>query len=266
MNNPLGGENSLSEALCKIEGASRGAGATPLEAGALARKEIIKAKVALEDMHGQWKRTAPKLAAAVFLWTALHLKQYEHGGLKGETVEQLLRGGDALLWAHMVSLLLTLYLMASHWMAKRKRLQVFLTGRKQVMTLLFIAELFLFGYNTYMGSNADLSVPGEEAGNLTVGNPHKHYPFAAALYAVLLGQDVYMSTQQAQSYKRFVSVDRLYKELEKKGKVAAGAPAPAPAQAQAQAQAQVEVEVEVETQAGSAKKKGKKNKNKRKEA
>ena len=121
MNNPLGGENSLSEALCKIEGASRGAGATPLEAVALARKEIIKAKVALEDMHGQWKRTAPKLAAAVFLWTALHLKQYEHGGLKGETVEQLLRGGDALLWAHMVSLLLTLYLMASHWMAKRKR-------------------------------------------------------------------------------------------------------------------------------------------------
>jgi len=221
MNNPLRGENSLTEALNRITSVSHSHGcgteATPLEAVALARKEVIKAKVQLEDMHGKWKRSSGKLAAAVFLWEALHLKQYEQHSSNSPQWQQLLwEEGDLLLWAHVVSLALALYLMAGQWLATHKRLKVFLTGRKAIMTLLFLAEVGLFAANCWLQSNADLAVAGEEKGAVAVGNPHRHYPFAGALYAALLGQDVYMSQQQAQSYRRFAGVNRLYRELEKK--------------------------------------------------
>ena len=48
------------------------------EALLLARKEMIKTKVQIDDLHSQWRRNGGRLAGAVLLWEALHLKQFSY--------------------------------------------------------------------------------------------------------------------------------------------------------------------------------------------
>lgn len=181
------------------------------EAVGVAREQLIKAKVQMDNMHAKWKRNTSRLAGVVIFWEALHCKDCYKG-------MSSLERNATLCWAHYVGIALAFFLMLGPWLLRHPIARRIFRYNKETITALFFSEVLLFGYNTYTGRNSDIVVDM----GITAPNPYKHYPFAGLVFLIAFLIDVYMVRQNAVSCKQFQTVNDLFRQMcEKESKAEA---------------------------------------------
>jgi hypothetical protein len=182
----------------------------PSDAVGVAREQLIKAKVQMDNMHAKWKRNTTRLAGVVMFWEAMHCKECYRG-------MDSLKDNDALCWSHYVGISLAFLMMLGPWLVRNQTLKRVFRFNKETIAALFCSEIILFAYNIYTGNNRDIHVEAD----VYTRNPNKHYPFASMVYVIAMFIDIYMVRQNDKSYKQFQEIDALYRRLiEKESKSA----------------------------------------------